>query len=125
VIAVDTSSLISFFEGEKGIDIDLVEAGFHASALFLPPPVLTELLSDPALPDEVSNIIRQFPLLAILDGFWERAGQLRAKVLAKGRKARVADALIAQLAIDHNILLVTRNTDFKGFALVSKLKIMH
>ena len=125
MIAVDTSSLISFFEGEKGTDIELVEAGFHASALFLPPPVLTELLSDPALPDEVSNIIRQFPLLAILDGFWERAGQLRAKVLAKGRRARVADALIAQLAIDHNILLVTRDTDFKGFALVSKLKIMH
>lgn len=124
MIAVDTSSMISFFEGKKGQDVDLIESGLHASALFLPPPVLTELLSDPVLSDNVRNIISQFPMLAISDGFWERAGKLRARVLAEGGKAKLADALIAQLAIDHNILLVTRDADFKNFERVSKLKLM-
>ena len=124
MIAVDTSSMIAFFEGEKGRDVDLVEAGFHASALFLPPPVLTELLSDPALTVGVRKVILRFPLLTLTDGFWERSGLLRSEVLGQGRKARIADALIAQMAIDHNILLVTRDADFNSFAQVSKLKLM-
>lgn len=125
MIAVDTSSLVSFFEGDKGRDVDLVEAALHSSALFLPPPVLTEILSDPSLSKDVTSIIFQFPLLSITEGFWNRAGHLRSLVLKKGRKARIADALIAQFAIDHNMPLVTRDSDFKGFIQVSKLKLAH
>jgi predicted nucleic acid-binding protein len=37
-------------------------------------------------------------------------------VLAKRRKARLGDALIAQSCIDQGIALLTRDRDFKSFA---------
>jgi predicted nucleic acid-binding protein len=37
-------------------------------------------------------------------------------VLAKRRKARLGDALIAQSSIDHGIPLLTRDRDFRAFA---------
>jgi predicted nucleic acid-binding protein len=41
---------------------------------------------------------------------------LRAKVLAKRRKARLGDALIAQVCIDRGISLLTRDRGFRAFA---------
>jgi hypothetical protein len=37
-------------------------------------------------------------------------------VLAKRRKARLGDALIAQSCIDHGIALLTRDRDLRAFA---------
>ena len=80
------------------------------------PVVLTEMLSDPKLPSEVSQTLSELPLIEIEPGYWQRAGKLRAKVLAKRRKARLGDALIAQSCIDHGIPLLTRDRDFRAFA---------
>lgn len=124
MIAVETSLLVSFFEGGTGKDVDCIEAGFHASAVFLPPPVLTEIMNDLLLTDSTRKIVLQFPLLSIQEGFWEHAGALRARVLSDGKRARLPDALIAQMSIDHGLLLVTRDTDFKAFAKVSNLKLI-
>jgi predicted nucleic acid-binding protein len=44
-----------------------------------------------------------------------KPGVLRAKAIAKGRKARLGDALIAQTCIDRNISLLTRDRDFRAF----------
>ena len=55
-------------------------------------------------------------LIEVRPGYWRRAGELRAKVLAKRRKARLGDALIAQSCIDHGIALLTRDRDFRAFA---------
>ncbi len=85
------------------------------------PVVLTELLSDPKLPSEVSETLSGLPLIEIQSGYWERAGALRAKVLAKRRKARLGDALIAQSCIDRGIPLITRDGDFRAFAQAAKL----
>jgi predicted nucleic acid-binding protein len=123
MIAADTSSLVAFFEGSSGRDVELIEDALHASALFMPPPVLTELLSDPSLSDEIRTLILEFPILAVLEGFWTRAGALRASVFAKNQKARLGDALIAQFALDHDLLLVTRDSDFKAFESVCPLKL--
>ncbi len=84
------------------------------------PPVLTELLSDPKLPADVTNYLSEIPLIEILDGYWERAGQLRSKALAKRRKVRLGDALIAQCCLDQGILLLTRDRDFLAFAEIAQ-----
>jgi predicted nucleic acid-binding protein len=42
-------------------------------------------------------------------------------VLAKRRKARLGDALIAQSCIDHGIPLLTRDRDFRAFAAAAGL----
>jgi predicted nucleic acid-binding protein len=90
----------------------------------LPPVVLTELLSDPKLPKRVADLIQQLPVLEPRPGFWARAGALRAKVIARKRKARLADALIAQSCIDAGVDLVTRDADFRNFTGPGGLKIL-
>jgi hypothetical protein len=55
-------------------------------------------------------------LVEIESGYWQRASELRAKVLAKRRKARLGDALIAQSCIDGDVPLLTRDREFRAFA---------
>jgi predicted nucleic acid-binding protein len=112
MIALDSSSLIAFLGGDAGPDVDLVEQSLAHRQACLPPVVLTELLSDPKLPASTIDLLVQMPRLDVLDGYWERAGALRSKVLAAKRRARLADTLIAQSCIDHDVALVTRDVDF-------------
>lgn len=116
MIAVDTSSLIAFFGGEDGRDVEGVDEALELRLAVLPPVVLTEILSDPELDSELAELILDLPTLEVLPGYWERAAALRAKVLAKRRRARLADTLIAQSCIDHEAPLVTRDTNFRHFA---------
>ena len=87
------------------------------------PVVLTEILSDPKLPSAIAGSLSDIPLIDIAAGYWERAGALRAKVLAKRRKARLGDSLIAQSCIDRGIPLLTRDKDFRAFADATVLKL--
>jgi predicted nucleic acid-binding protein len=77
--------------------------------------VLTEILSDPKLSESVRMLFQRLPLLTVHEGFWERAGSLRGKVIAEGRKAKLADTLIAQSCLDHNVPLISRDPDFRNF----------
>ena len=117
MIAIDSSSWIAFFSESEpaGDDTALVESALadHQACL---PVVLTELLSDPKLPWTVAAPLCQLPLLDADPGFWERAGRLRAKLLARRQRARLADTLISQSCIDHDVRLVTRDEDFRHFA---------
>lgn len=122
MLCIDTSSLIAFLEGETGADIDLVDQAFSDEIGVIAPVSLSEILSDPELPRNVRDTILQLPILPVLDGYWERAGLLRAKVLSKGRRAKLADTLIAQSCLDHGATLVTRDGDFKIFKQVAGLK---
>ena len=121
MIAADTSTWISFFEGEQGDDVLALARALESRQVVVPPPVLTELLSDPELSASVAQTLMELPLVAMKDGFWHRAGKLRAKVLARKRKARLGDALIAQCCIDADIALITRDGDFKAFSAVLNL----
>ena len=116
MIAADTSTWIAFFQGEAGEDVELLDRALKDRQVLMAPPVLTELLSDPSIASDVSKTLSELPLVEIQPGFWERAGALRAKVLAKHRKARLGDALIAQSCLDSGIPLLTRDRDFRAFA---------
>ena len=124
MIAGDTSSIIAYLEGSKGNDVDAIEDALKSKILVLPPVVLTELLSDPKLPDKVYNILRSLPVLDTTEGYWERAGQSRAILLKQSLKCRVADALIAQTCIDYNIPLITRDNDFRHFEKLTGLSVI-
>ena len=116
MIAADTSTWIAFFEGGAGRDVDLLDRALGDRQVLMAPAVLTELLSDPKLPGNVRATLADLPLLEITDGFWRRAGDLRALVLGKRRKARLGDALIAQSCLDGGVPLITRDRDFRAFA---------
>jgi len=82
------------------------------------------MLSDPKLSSEVSQTLSDLPLIEVRPGYSQRAAALRAKVLAKRRKARLGDALIAQSCVDHGIPLLTRDRDFRAFACAAGLDLL-
>jgi predicted nucleic acid-binding protein len=124
MIAADTSTWIAFLQDATGEDVELLDQALANRHVLMPPVVLTELLSDPKLPSSVANILSGVPLLEIEPGYWTRAGELRAKVLARRRKARLGDALIAQSCIDAGVALLTRDLDFRAFADAAELDLM-
>ena len=124
MIALDTSSLIAYLHGDDGSDVDAVEIALRSQQAVLPPVVLCELLSDPALPESASRLFKRLPLLPVVEGYWERAGLLRAKAMAKKRKAKLADVLIAQTCLDSDVPLITRDNDFRILMTLSDLKLL-
>ena len=116
MIAADTSTWIAYLQGETGMDVQELDKGLQDKQILMVPIVLTELLSDPKLPGPVAKTLCELPIMEIHQSYWARAGALRAKVLGKGRRARLGDALIAQSCIDEGVSLITRDRDFRGFA---------
>ncbi len=123
MLCIDTSAMIAFLEGKTGRDVELVDQALLDQVGAFSPVAVTELLSDPKLPPSVKNIILDIPVLPLTEGFWERAGLLRAKLIHRKHKAKLADTLIAQTCLDHQVPLVTRDNDFTHFKKVSALKV--
>jgi predicted nucleic acid-binding protein len=81
----------------------------------LPPIVLAEALSSPVVEQHFVDFVLTLPLLDIEEGYWRRAGDLRRSILRDGYKAKLSDALIAQVCIDNNAPLITNDADFRHF----------
>jgi hypothetical protein len=116
MIAADTSTWVAFLQGDGGSDADWLDKALKDRQVVMVPVVLTELLSDAKLPPEAAKTLIEIPMIELPPGYWERAGRLRAQAIAKSRKARLGDALIAQSCIDQDIPLLTRDRDFRVFA---------
>ncbi|MCE5310916.1 MAG: PIN domain-containing protein [Acidobacteriales bacterium] len=119
--AVHSSTIVSFRfpcrrPRDGGEDTNLLDRALQDRQVLMVPVVLTEILSDPSLPPDASQPLLELPLVEVEHGYWQRAGELRARVLARCRKARLDDALIAQSCIDRGIALLTRDRDFRAFA---------
>jgi len=124
MLCVDTSSLIAYLEGAEGEDVDTIDQAFADQIGVITPVTVTEVLSDPSLNKNVRATILQLPVLPLSEGFWERAGLLRAKVLRSGHKAKLADTLIAQNCLDHHAALITRDRDFRIFEKLAGLRLL-
>ena len=123
-IAIDSSSLIAYLGGRHRADTRLVHEALERGEAVLPPVVVTEVLSQPELPRQVADLLQTIATLELLDGYWQRAGATRALVAAKGRRARLADTLIAQVCLDHDVTLVTNDADFRAFASIARLRVV-
>jgi predicted nucleic acid-binding protein len=115
MIAADTSVLIDYFKGVDNVNTKKLDDVLMNHALILPPIVLTEMMSDAKLPTQFVNSILDLPVLDPIEGYWMRAGKIRAKLISKKLKARLADTLLAQSCIDHKTSLMTSDTDFRHF----------
>ena len=124
MICLDTSSIIAYLQGVEGKDVTLIDHALLDQIAVFSPVTITELLSAPNLASTLRETLMAIPMLAIQEGFRERTGLLRAKILAKGFKAKLADTLIAQTCLDHQIPLVTRDQDFQIFKKLTKLHLL-
>jgi len=124
VIEADTSTWVAFLEGGAGDDTERIDRALEERQVVMVPAVLTELLSDPELSADVSETLLQIPQIEIRPGFWQRAGMLRAQVLAARRRVRLGDALIAQTCVDGRVVLLTRDRDFRALVEAAKLDLV-
>jgi predicted nucleic acid-binding protein len=120
---MDTSSLIAYLQGDEGADVNIIDQALIDQIAVLSPVTVAELFSDPDLSPTLRRTILELPTLSITEGFWERAGLLRARVIRTGRRANLADTLIAQSCLDHHATLVTRDRDFKAFVSAVRLRV--
>jgi predicted nucleic acid-binding protein len=123
LIAADTSSIVNFLTGANTPDRPLVRRALAALDLCLPPPVKTELLSGTTPLIGMDALFAAAPMMPLAEGFWDRAGESRRVLLARGLKAKLADALIAQCCIDADVTLIARDGDFRHFAQWCGLKL--
>ena len=115
---------MAYLAGEERADTRLVHAALERGEAVLPPVVVSEVLSQPGLPSRIVELIRALAVLETGAGYWERVGTLRAQVIARRRRARLADALVAQSCLDHGVPLITHDADFRHFAAVAGLRIL-
>jgi predicted nucleic acid-binding protein len=115
VIVIDTSSLQRYLAGFLGRDTKAVADAIARHDAYLPPVVVTEALSNPFLSQDSAGRIQALPVIDLLDGYWIRAGEMRADLLRQQRKAKLGDALIAQTCLDYGAPLVTYDGDFDNF----------
>lgn len=115
MIASDTSSLVAFWGGNNGKDVEAVEECLRLKQIVIPPVVLTEILSAPNLPSEIKKTFGNLEILEITNGYWVRVGELRHSIIKMKRKANLADSMIAQSCIDYHVPLITRDSDFSIF----------
>jgi len=124
MIAVDTSSFVAFLAGEEGTDVELVMQAIEGELLTFPPVVVAELLSARNLRDDVKSTILALPHMETTSGYWQRVGEARAKILADGKKANLADSMIAVFCLDNGAPLITRDRDYRHFADMFDLRLM-
>ena len=115
MLCADSSSWVAYLSGESGRDVEVMDLCLRDKSILMAPIVLTELLSDPLLPADAEESLLSVPLLELIPGFWQRAGKTRAHLLKHKLKPKLADTLIAQVCIDHNIPLHARDADFRPF----------
>ena len=115
--------MVAYLQGAKGADVTLIDHALLDQVAVFSPVTIAELLSAPNVSLNLRETLLAIPMLSIQEGFWERAGLLRAKVLATGAKAKLADTLIAQTCLDHQVPLITRDRDFRVFEKLAKLQL--
>jgi predicted nucleic acid-binding protein len=116
VLAADTNAFHAFFGGGVYDDkMSVMRDAFDKGVLLLPPPVVSEMLSEPTLLAERAIRLTNLPLLRIWPGYWHRAGRMRAALRERGSRAHLGDCLIAQSCIDAKLPLITYDHDFERF----------
>jgi predicted nucleic acid-binding protein len=124
VICADTSSVVAYLRGEAGRDADLVDQALADGLLVLAPASVAELLSYPDLSPALEKSLLDVVQLEIMEGYWERTGRLRALLFRHRHRPKLADSLIAQSCLDHDVPLITRDRDFAGFQKLAGLRVL-
>jgi predicted nucleic acid-binding protein len=124
LIVADSSVLIPWAEGQLTAKTDLLQYHIEQGTLRVAPISITELLSTRDLRPEIQLVAETLDLLELREGYWARAGFLRGRCLAAGRRARLADALIAQACLDASLPLLTNDKDFEVFGSIGGLKLV-
>ncbi|MCX5950789.1 MAG: PIN domain-containing protein [Cyanobacteria bacterium] len=125
-LLLDTSLWIDFTRARSPASLKQFIAPFVLDpAAHLAEPVRFELLRS-ARPDETRQLEAQFATLPTLHtptDLWQQAIDLGQACRQIGRTVLSLDLLVAAVALHHNAVLVSFDTDFEAIASVSELRL--
>lgn len=121
-VLLDTNIVIALFNGEKGI----AEKLDKLSEVFIPAIVVGELFygaySSTAKSKNLTKInsfISQCTVLEINETTAEFYGEIKSGLKKKGTPVPENDIWIGALAVEHGLIVVTRDSHFKHFTQLS------
>lgn len=109
----DTNILSAYIKGERSVRLRLREVDYFLSSV-----VLGELYewafksSRPERLKAVRDIVQIVPILVVDEITSERYGRISANLLATGSLISGDDLWIAAQALQHNLIIATRDGDF-------------
>ena len=115
-VIVDSSALIAYLRGEP---IPLVDAASKDGTIVVPPLVVAELVTGGETPAErvaIGELLQESPLHPTPLAHWIAVGELRRTLRPAGLSVTIPDAHIAQCALDHDGVLLTRDAIFRRMA---------
>ena len=113
---VDTSTWIDFFSGQEAPEL---EDALAAGTVVLSPVVVAELLSgagSPAQRAALTDLLFDLPVHETPLPHWVRVGDLRRELRGQGISVSTPDAHVAQCALDHGSVLLSRDRVFERIA---------
>jgi predicted nucleic acid-binding protein len=111
----DTSIWIDHFRGDSGEDLELFRKSLGEGRVAMAPVVLAELLSSTQIPASVEKALSEMEFAGASDNFWVEAGRLRRRLAKQGFNASLADCLVAQSCLEHDLPLLTRDQGIRKF----------
>jgi predicted nucleic acid-binding protein len=115
-ILPDTCAWIDYFRpGATSLGVRLEEA-LDATAVYACGPVLYELVQGARSEKEqaeLTNALSALPFLEMTVALWVKAGQLSASLRKAGRTIPFSDTLIATLALENNLTVMTVDEHFR------------
>ena len=115
-ILPDTCAWIDYFRPGGNSLGQLVERAIASESVYACGPVLYELVQGARSEKEQASLTRALgalPYLEMTEAIWIKAGQLSAVLRKTGKTIPLSDILIATLAIEHSLAVMTVDEHFR------------
>jgi predicted nucleic acid-binding protein len=110
---LDTNIAIGMVDGEREILELISQAALHRKKIYFSVVTECEFISGMASEDEATSVpfLKSGRFLEITSTIARIAGNVRREQRQKGRRLKTPDALILATAIEHQLILVSRDRD--------------
>ena len=115
-ILPDTCAWIDYFRPGGSALGQLVERAIASDSVYACGPVLYELVQGARSEKEQASLtsaLGALPYLEMTEALWIKAGQLSAVLRKTGKTIPLSDILIATLAIEHSLAVMTVDEHFR------------
>jgi predicted nucleic acid-binding protein len=115
-ILPDTCAWIDYFRPGEAPLGERLETALAAGVVYVCGPVLCELVQGAKSDKEQATLIHvmaALPFLEMTEKLWIQAGKLSAALRREGKTVPFSDILIATLALDHDLVILTADEHFR------------
>lgn len=115
-LIADTCAWVDYFKPGKSALKGALEEGLLNGRVYICGPILYEIVQGvkgEAEKAEIIDAIGAVEYLELPKELWLRAGELSASLRKNGKTLPFSDILIAALAIEHNIAVLTEDRHFR------------